>query len=41
MIMGNQMKFIRNKDLGFDKSYVFSVPLTQEVVNHLEAVKQN
>lgn len=39
IIMSNQMKFIKNKDLGYDKSYVFSVPLTQEVVDHLDAVK--
>ena len=39
IIMGNQMSFIKNKDLGYDKSYVFSVPLTDEVVNHLDAVK--
>ncbi|HEV8081591.1 MAG TPA: ABC transporter permease [Chitinophagaceae bacterium] len=39
IIMSNQMKFIKHKDLGYDKSYVFSVPLTQEVVDHLDAVK--
>ncbi len=39
IIMSNQMRFIKNKDLGYDKSYVFSVPLPQEVVNHLDAVK--
>jgi ABC-type antimicrobial peptide transport system permease subunit len=39
IIMGNQMSFIKNKDLGYDKSYVFSVPLTQEVVDHEDAVK--
>ena len=39
IIMSNQMSFIKNKDLGYDKSYVFSVPLTQEVVDHLDAVK--
>ncbi len=39
IIMSNQMKFIRNKDVGYDKSYVFSVPLTDEVVKHLDAVK--
>jgi putative ABC transport system permease protein len=39
IIMSNQMKFVKNKNLGYDKSYVFSVPLTQEVVDHLEAVK--
>jgi putative ABC transport system permease protein len=39
IIMGNQMSFIKNKDLGYDKNYVFSVPLTQEVVDHVDAVK--
>lgn len=39
IIMSNQMKFIKNKDVGYDKSYVFSVPLTQEVVDHIDAVK--
>ena len=39
IVMSNQMDFIKNKDLGYDKSYVFSVPLTQPVVDHIEAVK--
>ena len=39
IVMDSQMKFIRNKDVGYDKSYVFSVGLTQEVVDHLDAVK--
>ncbi len=39
IVMSSQMKFMKTKDLGYDKSYVFSVPLTQEIVNHLEAVK--
>jgi ABC-type antimicrobial peptide transport system permease subunit len=39
IIMSNQMKFVKNKNLGYDKSYVFSVPLTQGVVDHIEAVK--
>jgi putative ABC transport system permease protein len=39
IIMSSQMQFMKTKDLGYDKSYVFSVPLTQEVVNHLDAVK--
>ena len=33
------MNFIKNKDLGYDKNYVFSVPLPQEVVDHVDAVK--
>lgn len=39
IIMSSQMQFMKAKDLGYDKSYVFSVPLTQEIVNHLDAVK--
>jgi len=39
LVMSSQMKFIRNKDLGYDKNFVLTVPLTQEVVNHLDAVK--
>jgi putative ABC transport system permease protein len=39
IVMGRQLNFIKNKDIGYDKSYVFSVPLTQEVADHLDAVK--
>jgi ABC-type antimicrobial peptide transport system permease subunit len=39
IIMSNQMSFMKNKNLGYDKSYVFSVPLTQEVVDHIASVK--
>lgn len=39
IVMSHQLHFVMNKDLGYDKSYVFSVPLTQEVVDHIEAVK--
>ena len=39
IIMSNQLRFIKHKDVGYDKSYVFSVPLTDDVVNHLDAVK--
>ncbi|WP_345233895.1 ABC transporter permease [Olivibacter ginsenosidimutans] len=38
-VISNQMAFIRNKNLGYDKSYVFSVPLVQEVADHLDAIK--
>ena len=37
--MSNQMDFIKNKDLGYDKSYVFSVPLTENLIKHLDALK--
>jgi hypothetical protein len=39
VIMGKQMKFIKNRDLGYDRSYVFSVPLPWEAVGHLDAIK--
>jgi ABC-type antimicrobial peptide transport system permease subunit len=39
IIMSSQMKFIKNKNLGYDKSYVFSVPLPQGVVDHISSVK--
>lgn len=39
IIMSNQMSFLRKKDLGYDKSYVFTVPLPQQVVDHLDAIK--
>ena len=39
IVMSNQMKFVKNKNLGYDKSYVFAVPLPQGVVNHISAVK--
>ncbi|GAA4307111.1 ABC transporter permease [Compostibacter hankyongensis] len=40
LVISRQMGYIRNKDLGFDKSYVFRVPLTSDVVNHIDVVKQ-
>jgi putative ABC transport system permease protein len=39
IIMSSQIKYIKNKDLGYDRSYVFSVPLTQEIADHIDAVK--
>lgn len=39
IFMGRQMNFIRSKDLGYDKNYVFSVPLPDEVASHLDALK--
>jgi ABC-type antimicrobial peptide transport system permease subunit len=39
IIMSHQLHFIKNKDLGYDKNYIFSVPLTQEVVDHINSVK--
>ncbi|MBZ4191465.1 ABC transporter permease [Niabella beijingensis] len=39
MVMGRQMKYIRNKDLGFDKSYVFATAFPDSAWNHLDAIK--
>lgn len=39
IVMSHQLHFVMNKDLGYDKSYVFSVPLSQEVMEHIDAVK--
>lgn len=39
MVMGNQMRYIRNKDLGYDKSYVFSVAFPYEASKHFDAIK--
>jgi ABC-type antimicrobial peptide transport system permease subunit len=38
--MSNQMHYIRNKSLGFDKSYVFTVPLRNEISQHADAIKE-
>ncbi len=39
LVMGRQLSYIKNKDVGYNKSYVFSVPLTQELADHVDAVK--
>lgn len=39
IIMSNQMIFLKNKNLGYDKDYVFSVPLSSDGVKHLDAIK--
>lgn len=39
MVMGRQLSFIKSKDIGYDKSYVFSVPLTDEVAKHIGAIQ--
>ena len=39
LVISHQMQFIRNKNLGYDKSYIFSVPLTDEIVQKADAVK--
>jgi len=39
LVIGQQMDYIRKMDLGYDKSYVMSIPLTSDVVDHIDAVK--
>lgn len=39
IIISSQLKYMREKDLGFDKEYVFSFGLTKEVSEHYEAAK--
>ncbi|ANI89883.1 hypothetical protein A9P82_11650 [Arachidicoccus ginsenosidimutans] len=39
IVMSNQMRYMRNKDLGYDKSYVFSVSFPDEAVQHFDAIK--
>jgi putative ABC transport system permease protein len=39
VIIADQMQFIRHKNLGYDKSYVFTVPLSDEAKGHLDAIK--
>lgn len=39
LIIGSQLRYIRALELGYDKSYVFTVPLTNEAVNHIDALK--
>lgn len=41
IIMSNQMSFLKNKDVGYNKDYVFSIPLPSEVVGHLDVIKTN
>lgn len=39
LVISNQMKYVQRKDLGYDKSYVFTVPLNGQAVDHIDAVK--
>jgi len=39
MIMSKQLQFIQTRDLGYDKNYVFTVPLPDEVIDRIAAVK--
>ncbi|TAN00122.1 MAG: FtsX-like permease family protein [Chitinophagaceae bacterium] len=39
LVISKQMHYMRNKDLGYDKSYVFTVSLPDQVVSHIDAFK--
>lgn len=39
IVISRQLKYIREKDLGFDKEYVFSFALTNELRDHFDAAK--
>lgn len=39
LVISKQMDYIRSKNVGYDKSYVFTVPLPDNVAEHIEAVK--
>lgn len=38
-VIGKQMRYMRNKDLGYDKSYVFKVPFPGNATNHFDAIQ--
>lgn len=39
LVISRQMTYMRELDLGYDKSYVFGVPLPDDAVEHIDAVK--
>jgi ABC-type antimicrobial peptide transport system permease subunit len=39
MVIGRQMQYIRKANLGFNKEYVFTVALSGDAQNHIDAVK--
>lgn len=39
IVMGNQMAYIRNKDLGYDKNYVFTVSFPAEATKNTDAIE--
>jgi putative ABC transport system permease protein len=39
IVISRQLKYIRSKDLGFDKEYVFSFALKKEMHDHLDAFR--
>ncbi|MBD3415231.1 MAG: FtsX-like permease family protein [Candidatus Aminicenantes bacterium] len=41
IVLQKQMTFIRNKDLGFDRSHVLRLPMNKDVQGHYQAFKQS
>ncbi|MBE7177318.1 MAG: ABC transporter permease [Mucilaginibacter polytrichastri] len=39
LVIGRQMRYINQLNLGYDKSYVFSVTLPDEAAKHIDAIK--
>jgi len=39
IVMENQMAYIRNKDLGYDKNYVFTVSFPKDVMKNADAIE--
>lgn len=39
IVMGKQMAYIRNKDLGYDKNYVFTVPFPKKAAQNIDAIE--
>ena len=39
IVMGNQMAYISNKDLGYDKNYVFTVSFPEEATKNADAIE--
>src|SRR5690606_2165965 len=39
LVISKQMNYIRSKNIGYDKNYVFTVPLPDRVAEHIDAVK--
>ncbi|MCD2421341.1 ABC transporter permease [Niabella pedocola] len=40
LIIGKQLSYIRNKNLGYDKAHIFSFGMRPDMQQHVEAVKQ-
>ena len=40
LIIGLQLKYVREKGLGFDKEHIFSFDMRQELVEHYAAARQ-